>query len=82
MKVIIIGSREPSIESYDSLVKSFEKTIPEGTDCLVSGGSSWCDFVAFTIAKKYGFRLEIYLPSNLTSKGFVSTHGDRNAWKH
>lgn len=55
MKVAIIGSRD--LEFYD-----FDSVLPEGTDCIISGGAKGIDQCAAAYARKHGLELIEYLP--------------------
>lgn len=55
MKVAIVGSR--GLEFHD-----FESVLPEGTDCIISGGAKGIDRCAAAYARKHGLELIEFLP--------------------
>ena len=55
MKAAIIGSRTLK-------VKDIKKYLPDGVDCIVSGGAAGVDTSAAEFAKKAGISLELHLP--------------------
>ena len=86
-KIAIIGSRDLSHRSFFELVDLVKKELnldehTTGDKTLISGGSSWADFIAVFLKSMYPhLSLELYLPSNFSRKGFESTVGDNGAAK-
>jgi hypothetical protein len=86
--IAIIGSRDlsKSSKTFQELVELVEKTIKEnhsGPYNIMSGGSSWADFIAVVLKDRCfpDSNLTLYLPAEFSAdrKIFMPTIGDRGA---
>ncbi len=86
MKIAIIGSRDLSGSvSFKDMVEMTKKEIlklcPKGDCELVSGGSSWADFIAVVLRNELiDSSLTLYLPSRFEAGKFEFTKNGGNSW--
>lgn len=85
IRIAIIGSRDLSgsisFEDQVEIVKQqVLKLCPNGNCILVSGGSSWADFIAVILRNELpNSSLMLYLPSNFSNGKFIQTEKDKGA---
>lgn len=86
IKIAIIGSRDlQNTLPFEELVERVKKEIESHKNViLISGGSSWADFIAvylFYLYPELVSKLILYLPCNFDATGFVACDGDGGAAK-
>jgi hypothetical protein len=82
----IIGSRDLSGKiSFKDQVEMVKKEVlklsPNGDCVLISGGSSWSDFIAVVLKNELpNSSLILYLPSDFSDGKFIKTNNDQGAY--